>query len=74
MPDCPTCGAPVVIADLTPAPGEFDSPGRVVLDSHEAASGPGRYAIWDDGTCHPVAAAAEVLAYPLHQCRPPMPR
>jgi hypothetical protein len=71
--DCPTCGARVLIVDLMPEPGD-DRPGRVVLDSHEAASGPGRYAIWDDGTCRPVAAAAEVLAHTVHRCRPPLPR
>lgn len=72
--DCPNCGAKVLVVPLTPDPGQHESPGRVVLDSHEASSGPGRYAIWDDGTCRPVAAAAEVLAHPIHQCQPPMPR
>lgn len=75
MADCPSCGAPVVIADLAPRP---ESPSAnttvLVLDRHEVARGPGRYAIWDDGTCRPVAAAAEVLAHPVHQCSPPMPR
>lgn len=51
-----------------------DGDGRVVLDRHEAAFGPGRYAIWDDGKARAVAAGAVVLAYPLHQCYPPLPR
>lgn len=48
--------------------------GRLVLDKHEAAFGPGRYAIWDDGKARAVASGAQVLAYPLHQCFPPPPR
>jgi hypothetical protein len=75
MPSCRDCGAPIVFAELTPDPGVAqEGAGRVVLDSHEAASGPGRYAIWDDGSCRPVAAGAQVLAHPLHVCRPPAPR
>jgi hypothetical protein len=69
MADCPECGAPILFAALSADPG-----GRLALDSHEAASGPGRYAIWDDGYCRPVAAGAQVLAHPLHACRPPLPR
>lgn len=72
--DCPSCGAPVVIAPLAPVPDATESPGRVVLDRHESASGAGRYAIWDDGKARAVAAGVQILAYPLHQCRPPLPR
>lgn len=57
---CPGCSVPVVFADYEDA--------VLVLERHECAGGPGRYAIWDDGSVHPVAARAEVLALPLHVC------
>lgn len=42
--------------------------GLLVLEVHESAGGPGRYAIHDDGLAHPVAARAAVLAHELHTC------
>lgn len=65
---CPGCGAPVISAQLA------EDPSRVLLDPHESGGGPGRYAVWDDGKARPVYAGAQVLAYPLHQCLPPLPR
>lgn len=59
---CPACGAPVIVCD---GPGEV---GTVMLDTHEASRGAGRYAIWDDGKAHRVTPTADVLAHPLHDC------
>lgn len=59
---CPHCGHPVLLAHL------HDGPERVVLDTHETAGGPHRYAIWDDGTAHPVTEKASVKANKLHDC------
>ena len=47
---------------------QSDDEGLMVLNPHESALGPGRYAVWDDGTVHPVSARAEVLAHELHTC------
>lgn len=59
---CPKCGHPVLVAQVQ------DGPERVVLDSHETAGGPHRYAIWDDGIARPVTAKAAVQANTLHDC------
>ena len=59
---CPKCGHPVLSAQVQ------DGPERVVLDTHETAGGPHRYAIWDDGTARPVTPTAAVRANKLHDC------
>lgn len=58
---CRGCSHDVVFAQAEE--GEL-----LVLEAHESAGGPDRYAIWDDGTVHPVSERADIRAYPRHLC------
>lgn len=59
--NCRGCGHPVIFV-------QSDDEGLLVLEVHESAGGPNRYAIWDDGSVHPVAPKAEIRANPTHLC------
>jgi hypothetical protein len=58
---CRGCGAPVIFV-------QSDDEGLLVLDVHESVTGPERYAIYDDGSVHPVGRRAAVRANPRHHC------
>lgn len=65
---CRGCSHPVVRAQTE------DGGAVIVLEVHESASGPGRFAIWDDGYAHPVSAGRSVLAHEIHNCPADIPR
>lgn len=58
---CYGCGVPVTYAETADGTS-------IVLERHESAGGPGRYAVWTDNIARPVSAGAAVLAQELHAC------
>lgn len=58
---CRGCRQPVIFA-------QSEDEGLLVLETHAAAGGDRRYAIWDDGSVHPVTRRASVRAHAVHDC------
>jgi hypothetical protein len=57
---CRGCGHPVIRA-------QSEDEGLLVLDVHESTGGRDRWAIWDDGTVHPVLRH-DTLGHFQHAC------